>query len=53
MGHGDSERFGSLKIDDQIELGRLDNRQVGRLFALEYFADIDTGLAVAVRKSGP
>jgi hypothetical protein len=29
------ERFGGLEVDHQLEFGGLQNRQIGRLFALE------------------
>jgi hypothetical protein len=45
--HGEPERFGGLEVDHQLELGRLENRQIGRLLALENPADIDAGLAIA------
>ena len=32
---GEAERLGGLEVDDQLELGRLLHRQVGRLLALE------------------
>ena len=34
--HGQAERSGDLEIDDNLEFGRLLDRQVGRLGALEY-----------------
>ena len=40
----EAERLGGLEIDDELELGRLHHRQVGRLLALENAADIDAGL---------
>src|ERR1700682_3554301 len=51
--HRKAKRLGGLEVGYQIELGRLDDRQVGRLFALENFADIDASLAVAVGKVRP
>ena len=45
-----AERLGRLEIDDEFKLGWLHDRQVGRLFALEDTAGIDTSLTVgAVR----
>ena len=38
-----------FEIDDQLELGRLQDRQVGRLRALENAAGVDAGLAIRVR----
>src|SRR5947209_23688 len=37
-----------FQVDDQLELGRLQNRQVGRLLALEDSAGIDTGLTIGI-----
>ena len=39
--HGEAERLGGLEVDDQLELGRLLDRQVGGLRALENPADVD------------
>ena len=39
-----AERLGGLEVDDQLELGRLHHRQVGRLVALEDPAGIDADL---------
>jgi hypothetical protein len=38
--HRQPERLGCLQINHEIEFGRLHDRQVGRLFALEDPADI-------------
>ena len=38
--HVEAERLGGLEVDDQLELGRLLHRQVGRLLALEDAIDI-------------
>ena len=48
----DAERLGGLEIDDEIELGRLKHRQIGRLFTLENSPDIDTSLTICVRGIG-
>jgi hypothetical protein len=46
----EAERLGRLEIDDELKLGWLHDRQVGRLFALEDTAGIDTSLTMgAVR----
>ena len=37
---GNSERFGSLEIDHQLELGRLLNRKIGRLCAFENLVNV-------------
>src|SRR5262249_61922504 len=49
---GEAERFGSLHVDDQLEFGRLQDRQIGRLLALENPAGEDADLAVRIRPSG-
>ena len=43
--HGEAERFGGIEIDDQLESGRLLNRQVGRLGAVEDLSGINADLA--------
>jgi hypothetical protein len=49
--HGDwdveVERFGGLGVDDELELGRLKRRRIGRFFALENSAGVDSDLAIA------
>src|SRR5262245_46418223 len=37
---GEAECFGSLEVDDELKLGRVLHRQVGRLSAAEYAVDI-------------
>src|ERR1700687_5499270 len=44
----EAERLGGLEVDDEFELGRLLDRQVGGLFALENPPNIDAGLAPGV-----
>ena len=46
--HGEAERPGSLEVEDQLELGRRLNRQVGRLLALEDAIDAAGRLPVLV-----
>ena len=48
--HVEAERLGGLEVDDQLELGRLHDRQVGRLLALEDAAGIDADLAIRVQR---
>jgi hypothetical protein len=36
---GEAERFGSLEVNDQLKRGRLDDREIGRLRALENLAE--------------
>src|SRR5882672_2268102 len=38
--YGEAERFGSLHVDQEFELGRLFNRQIGRLGAFENFINV-------------
>ena len=42
----EAERLGGLEIDDQLELGRLLDRQVGGLLALEDATGVDADQAV-------
>jgi len=44
------ERFGRLQVDDELKLGRPQDRQVGRSLALKNAPAIDAGLANEVRK---
>ena len=44
--HFETERLGRLQADDELELRRLNNREVGRLGALEDATGIDTDLPV-------
>src|SRR4051794_27252457 len=46
----DTERLGSLEINDQFELGRLYNRQIGGLLAFENPPRIDADLAKRTSK---
>ena len=50
--HVEAERLGGLEVDDQLDLGRLLDRQVGGLLALENPAGVDAGLTVRIRKAG-
>src|SRR5205823_7276669 len=43
--HGQAQRLGGLQVDDQLELGRLLYRQVGRLLALEDLPGVSADLA--------
>ena len=40
-----------LRVDDQLELGRLDDRQLGRLRAFEDAAGVDTELTIGIRQA--
>ena len=50
--HGETERLGGLKIDDQLELRWLHDWKIGRLFALEDAAGVDAGLTIGVSQAG-
>ena len=41
---GEAERFGSLEVNDEFELARLNDRQVCRLLTLENSPRIDANL---------
>src|SRR5690242_9654423 len=53
IGHLESDGFGGLEVDAQIELGRLLDRQVARLGALEDLVDVVSGAAVHVLVAWP
>jgi hypothetical protein len=46
----EAECSGSLEIDHQFEFGRLLDRQIGRLGAVENFSDVDADLVMDRRK---
>src|SRR6516164_1533389 len=46
------DRLRSGHVDEQLELGRLEDRKVRRRVALENAADIDAGLPITVRQTG-
>ena len=50
--HLDAERSGRMKVDDELEFGRLQHWQVGGLYALEDAAGIDADLTKRVREVG-
>ena len=45
---GEAERLGGLEVDDQLDFGRLLDRQIGGLLALENPAGVDAGLAIGI-----
>jgi hypothetical protein len=45
--NGEAEHRGGLDVEDQLELARLYNRQVGGLRTLEDAADINTACRIA------
>jgi hypothetical protein len=47
--YGESERLGGLEIDDQLELARLLDRQIGRLGAVEDLPGVNADLAIDSR----
>jgi hypothetical protein len=52
VGHLDAECSRRLQVDDELEFGRLHNRQVRRLGALEDIAGINADLKKTVREIG-
>src|SRR5450631_4468520 len=51
--NGEAQRLRSLEVDDQLELGRLLHRHIGRLFSLEYATDIYSYQTIKVGGVGP
>src|SRR5262245_47313105 len=47
-GDFEAKRLGGLEIDDQLEFGRLQDWEVGWLFALQDSAGVDANLAIGV-----
>jgi hypothetical protein len=47
-----TKRLGCLEIDGEIELGRLHDRQVGRLLSLENPLDLNADLPIGVGETG-
>src|SRR6185295_20284401 len=47
--NGEAERLGGLEIDDELEFGRLQDRQIGRLRAFQDLPNIVAGLPIRVR----
>src|SRR5438552_9048892 len=52
IGHDKAKGSCSFRIDDQLEFGRLYDRQVGRLGALENFSGVDACLTIAIGNAG-
>src|SRR5262249_25683080 len=50
--NGEAERLGGVKVDHELELGRLHDRQVGGLGTLENAARVDAGLTIGIGKAG-
>ena len=51
-GTGEAKRLRGLEVDDQLELGRLNHRKVGRFLTFEDTARIDANLAIGVAQMG-
>ena len=49
----EAERLGGLEIDDQLEFGRLLDRQIGGLGALEDLPGVNADLAIGAGEVGP
>src|SRR6516165_10228820 len=47
---GEAKCLGGVEVDHELELGRLHDRQVGGLLALENPAGVNAGLAICVAK---
>jgi hypothetical protein len=52
VGHLKAKRPGRLHVDDELPFGRLQDRHVRRLRALEDAAGVDTGLAIGTGNVG-
>ena len=52
MRHGEAERLGGVQVDHQFKLGRLLDRQIGGLRALEDLPGVDADLAMHAGKAG-
>src|SRR6266704_874893 len=50
--HVEADCLGGFEVYHQLELRGLNDRQLGRLLALEYPADIDTGLTICLDNAG-
>src|SRR5262245_37010669 len=53
LGTFDAECSRGLHVDNELELGRLQDRQVGRLGALEDLTGVDANLTKIVQSIGP
>jgi hypothetical protein len=51
--HGQPERFGGLEIDDQLEVGRLVDGQIGGLGAVEDLSEVNASLMIGSGEAGP
>src|SRR5439155_9287018 len=48
--NGEAELLGHLEIDDQLDLGRLNNWQISRLRSFEDARGVETNLAIGVHE---
>src|SRR5258706_16426949 len=48
----ETERLGYLEVHDQLERGRLQDRQIGGLCALKDFAGVCTRVAIGAAETG-
>ena len=46
VGHLDAERSGGLQVEDELEFGRLQNRQISGLRSFENLTSVDADLPV-------
>jgi hypothetical protein len=53
VGHLQAQRLGYAEVDDQLELGWLHHREVGRLLALEDSTGVDAHLMIGVGQIRP
>src|SRR5262245_59446549 len=51
--HVDTERSRGLDVEGNLKFGWLDDRQIGRLLAFEYFSDVAAGFYIRVGKIRP
>src|SRR6516164_8426868 len=52
VGNFEVECLRGLEIDHKLELGRLHDREVGRLLSFENAASVNAGLTVRIRNDG-
>src|SRR6266511_4421084 len=50
--HREAERLRGIQIDDELELGRLYDWQISRLFSLENTPCVDAYLTIGLRQAG-
>src|SRR5262249_57773675 len=52
-GYGEAQRLGGFEVYSEFKLGRLRNWQIGRFFALEDTAGVDTSLPQSIKIARP